>query len=114
MQPILMILVFMKWLQENPAIFLPTSWQHLPDLKEDLAELDNDELFPIAHTIGKWCAKHHLGEKLSQSTDWMEVAEPLDDNSKFPDDIENPIQLLRDLIDDRYQTFQSKFNVGSR
>lgn len=110
MQPILIILVFMKWLQENPAIFLPTSWQHLPDLKKDLADFDNDEFFPIAHTIGKWCAKHNLGEQLSKDTDWMEVAEPLDDNSKFPEHIENPIQLLRELIDDQYHRFESKFN----
>lgn len=104
-----MILVFINWLQENPAIFLPNSWKHLPALKQDLVELDYDEYFPIAHTIGKWCAQHDLGERLSKDTDWMEVAEPLDDNSQFPDHIENPIALLHQLIDDRYQTFQSKF-----
>ncbi len=103
MEPILMILVFMKWLQEKPAIFLPTSWQDLPNLKQDLAELNDDEIFPIAHTIGKWCSKHNLGEALSKDTDWMEVAEPLDDNSRFPDDIENPLELLCQLISQQYQ-----------
>lgn len=108
MEPILIILVFMKWLQENPAIFLPSSWKDLPQLKEELDRLDADEFFPIAHAIGKWCGKHHLGDKLSKDTDWMEVAEPLDDNSKFPEHIEDPIALLHQLIDDRYQTFPEK------
>lgn len=105
-----MILVFMKWLEEKPAIFLPNSWQDLPRLKQELEELDYDKFFPIAHGIGKWCAKHDLGEQLSKETDWMEVAEPLEDNSQFPDSIENPIQLLHQLIEDRYQTFASKFH----
>lgn len=106
MEPILIILVFMKWLREKPAIFL-NSWQDLPNLKQDLTELNDDEIFPIAHTIGKWCSKHNLGEALSKDTDWMEVAEPLEDNSRFPDGIENPLELLCQMIETQYQILAS-------
>lgn len=96
MEPKRIIIVFIKWLQTNPDIFLPEAWQELPDLNENLAFCDDDELFPIAHTLSKWCAKHQLGEKLKQAALQVDVSES---------PAKNYLQLLQQNIQKRYHAF---------
>jgi hypothetical protein len=64
MEPEKVIAIFLQWLHENPSIFTPTAWKRLPQLEEEIAESADDELFPIAFTISKWCGKNGLGEQL--------------------------------------------------
>ena len=67
MEPEKVIAIFLKWLHENPSIFTPTAWKRLPQLEEEIAQSADDELFPIAFTISKWCGKNGLGEQLRES-----------------------------------------------
>ena len=103
MDPIKVINVFTQWLQYNRKIFLPTVWQNLPKLEESLSELEDDQLFPIAHTISKWCAKYQLLEKLKQ--------EVLDyDNNYLPEDNLEEIETIEDYIQLLYRSILNCYN----
>lgn len=64
MEPEKIIYAFLQWLHGNPSIFMPAAWKNLPKLEEEIAESADDELFPIAMTISKWCGKNRLGDDL--------------------------------------------------
>lgn len=96
MEPSKIIAVFIKWLQTNPDVFLPEAWQELPDLDENLADCDDEELFPIAHTLSKWCAKHQLGDKLKQAALQIDAGDS---------PARNQLQLLQQSIQNRYNAF---------
>ena len=109
MEPTTVIIVFCRWLQDNPDLFLPTAWRDLPQLDKNLAEIPNSELFFIAHTIGKWCGQHNLGEKLRVGTDRLEIDDP-PDNTSDSFVIENYIPVLHQGISDLYnELIESSF-----
>ena len=92
MEPTKVIAVFLNWLQDNPDVFQPKAWQNLPQLEENIADCDDDELFPIAHAISKWCAKHQLADKLKQDALCLDEEAPM----------KNHLQVLRQSIIERY------------
>lgn len=96
MEPSKIIAVFIKWLQTSPDVFLPEAWQELPDLEENLEDCDDEELFPIAHTLSKWCAKHQLGERLKQAALHIDAGDSIS---------KNHLQLLQQSIQNRYNAF---------
>lgn len=108
MEPNKVIAEFLDWLQNHPEYFLPAAWQDLPQLDENLAESDDDELFPIAMTISKWCSKHNLGEvlrqKASQRTDIEDM--PAMDNT-FTES-ENITQTLHLRVQTRYEQLKKQ------
>jgi hypothetical protein len=105
MEPDKVIAAFLKWLHENPSIFMPTAWQDLPNLETEIAESADDELFPIAMTISKWCANHQLGEELRDSLrkDFEDAGEPTPSTIQ---PLTNITQTLRTSIEDSYKKLQ--------
>jgi hypothetical protein len=108
MDPDKIIYTFLKWLHENPSIFMPTAWQDLPKLKTEIAESADDELFPIAMTISKWCASHQLGEELKIAV--IKCKKEIDDPGEpIPTTMQpltNITQTLRSSIEDSYKKLQ--------
>ena len=96
---------FLDWLQNHPEFFLPAAWKDLPQLNENLAESDDDELFPIAFTISEWCGKNGLGEQLRDCLrkDFDDAGEPTP--SPTPP-LTNITQTLRTSIEDSYKKLQ--------
>ncbi len=106
MEPEQVIAMFLKWLHENPSIFTPTAWKRLPQLEEEIAQSADDELFPIAFTISKWCGKNGLGEKLRESLlrkDFDDAGEPTPSTTP---PLTNITQTLRTSIEDNYKKLQ--------
>jgi hypothetical protein len=105
MEPDKVIAAFLQWLHENPSIFMPTAWQDLPHLKAEIAESADDELFPIAMTISKWCAKHQLGEELRDC-----LRKDFDDAGETTPSIIPPLtnitKTLRTSIENSYKKIQ--------
>jgi hypothetical protein len=106
MEPTQLIAVFLHWLQYNPVIFLPKSWENLPQLDESLADFAEDELFPVAHTLSKWCAKNGLGEQLRQTAEHAEIDELLEVDLTGASEIENLVPALRQSIIECYEAIQ--------
>ncbi|TAE94638.1 MAG: hypothetical protein EAZ78_28250 [Oscillatoriales cyanobacterium] len=105
MEPEKVIIVFFKWLRENPSIFMPTAWQDLPKLDTEIAESADDELFPIAMTISKWCAHHGLGDTLREQArkDIDDAGEPTPTTQQM---LTNTTQTLRQDIEETYEKLQ--------
>ncbi|MEG4105030.1 hypothetical protein [Microcoleus sp. S13_C5] len=106
MEPDKVITIFLKWLHENPGIFTPTAWKNLPQLEEEIAESADDELFPIAFTISKWCGKNGLGEQLKESLlrkDFDDAGEPTPSTTR---PLTNITQTLRTSIENSYKKLQ--------
>lgn len=102
MDPIKVISVFTHWLQYNRNIFLPIAWKNLLKLEENLSDFEDDQLFPIAHTISKWCAKYQLLERLKQEIANYDNSYLLGDNLEEIETIEDYIQFLHSSILDCY------------
>jgi hypothetical protein len=113
MEPEKIIIVFFKWLHENPSIFMPTAWQDLPKLETEIAESADDELFPIAMTISKWCSKHGLGETLRDKVrkDFDDAGEPTPTTMQ---PLTNITQVLRQSIEDRYKKLQKELDAENQ
>ncbi|MBW4682246.1 MAG: DUF3632 domain-containing protein [Microcoleus vaginatus WJT46-NPBG5] len=109
MEPNKVIAEFLDWLQKHPEFFLPVAWQNLPLLDENLAESDDDELFPIAMTISKWCSKHNLGEKLREKAAQRQDIEdaPTIDNTPSLK-IKNVTDILRQNVKIRYEQMKKQ------
>ncbi|MBD2040255.1 hypothetical protein [Microcoleus sp. FACHB-672] len=108
MEPTKVIAEFQDWLQNHPEYFLPAAWQDLPQLDENLAEADDDELFPIAMTISKWCSRHNLGEKLRQkASQGKDIDDPQAMDNTFTE-IENITQTLRQSVQTCYEQLKKK------
>ncbi|WP_341734924.1 hypothetical protein [Microcoleus sp. EPA2] len=108
MEPDKIIYAFLQWLHENPSIFMPTAWQDLPKLQTEIAESADDELFPIAMTISKWCAFHQLGDELKIAVvkckkEIEDVGEPTP-TTMWP--LTNITQTLRTSIQESYKKLQ--------
>ena len=105
MEPDKVIILFLKWLGENPSIFTPTAWEDLPELEKEIAQSADDELFPIAMTISKWCANHGLGDTLRDSLrkDFDDAGEPTPTTMQ---PLTNITQILRKSIEDSYKKLQ--------
>ena len=105
MQPEKVIIIFFKWLRENPSIFMPTAWQDLPKLETEIAESADEELFPIAMTISKWCGYHGLGEKLRDRVrkDFDDAGEPTATTKQM---LTNITQTLRQTIEEACEKLQ--------
>jgi len=99
MEPEKVIIVFFKWLRENPSLFMPTAWQDLPKLDTEIAESADDELFPIAMTISKWCAHNGLGDILREQArkDFDDAGEPTPTTQQM---LTNTTQTLRQAIEE--------------
>jgi hypothetical protein len=108
MEPQEIIDTFLRWLNQEPSIF-KSAWPDLPELETQIAESADDELFPIAMTISKWCAKHQLGQTLRDAIDAQKIVEnlpagargdihprKLKTSTKPP--LDNITQILRDSI----------------
>jgi len=105
MEPDKVIILFLKWLRENPSIFTPTAWEDLPELEKEIAESADDELFPIAFTISKWCGNHGLGDTLKDSLrkDFEDAGAPTPSTMQ---PLTNITQTLRKSIEDSYKKLQ--------
>ncbi|MEG4443940.1 hypothetical protein QUB47_16770 [Microcoleus sp. AT9_B5] len=106
MEPEKVIAIFLKWLHQNPSIFMPTAWKKLPKLEEEIAESADEELFPIAFTISKWCGNNGLGEQLRESLlrkDFDDAGEPTPSTTG---PLTNITQTLRQSIEDSYKKLQ--------
>lgn len=110
MEPTAIIIVFWRWLENTPQVFMPKSWQHLPDLAKNLAELPDEDLFFIAHTIGKWCARHNLGDRLREEGDRLEIDDP-PENTSPAFVIANYVPEVRQKITECYDEFLDKFQA---
>lgn len=104
MEPDKVITIFLKWLHENPSIFTPTAWKRLPQLEEEIAESADDELFPIAFTISKWCGKNGLGEQLRDCL--RNNFDDVGDTTTTTPPLTNITQTLRTSIEDSYKNLQ--------
>ena len=78
MEPEQIINTFLNWLNEKPSIFI-SAWRDLPELETQIAESADDELFPIAMTISKWCAKHELGKTLRDAIEAQNFVDNVSD-----------------------------------
>lgn len=105
MQPETVIAIFLKWLHENPSIFMPTAWQDLPKLTSEIIASADDELFPIAMTISKWCAKHDLGQVL-RDTERKDIYDGGEPSLSTIAPLTNITQVLRQTIEDTYKKLQ--------
>lgn len=107
-EPDKIIYAFLQWMHENPSIFMPAAWQDLPKLQTEIAESADDELFPIAMTISKWCARHQLGEDLKNAaTKCKKEIDDLGDTTPIPiPPLTNITQTLRTSIEDSYKKLQ--------
>ncbi len=108
MEPDKIINAFLQWLRENPSIFMPTAWQDLPKLETEMGEFADDQLFPIAMAISKWCARHQLGEELKiaaakNKKDFEDAGEPTPSTTP---PLTNITQTLRTSIEDSYRKLQ--------
>ena len=116
MEPDKIINAFLQWLQENPSIFLPTAWQDLPELKTEMGEFADDQLFPIAMAISKWCARHQLGEELKNAaaTNKREIEDPGEPTPTTIDPLTNITQTLRQSIEDSYKKIQEQLDAENQ
>lgn len=78
MEPEEIIDAFLNWLNEEPSIFV-SAWRDLPELETEIGKSADDELFPIAMTISKWCAKHQLGQDLRDAVAAQKIVEQVSD-----------------------------------
>jgi len=108
MEPDKIIYAFLQWLHENPSIFMPTAWQDLPKLQTEIAESADDELFPIAMTISKWCAFHQLGDelKIAVAKCKKEIDDPGEPTPTTMRPLTNITQTLRTSIQESYKKLQ--------
>lgn len=108
MEPDKIIYAFLQWLHGNPSIFMPTAWQDLPKLQTEIAESADDELFPIAMTISKWCARHQLGEDLKNAAAKCkkEIEDAGEPTPTTMQPLTNITQTLRTSIEDSYKKLQ--------
>ena len=108
MEPDKNINAFLQWLHENPSIFMPTAWQDLPELKTEIEELADDQLFPIAMAISKWCGRHQLGEelKIAAAKTKKEIDDPGEPTPTTIDPLTNITQTLPQSIEDSYKNLQ--------
>ncbi|WP_445245949.1 hypothetical protein [Microcoleus sp. OTE_8_concoct_300] len=108
MEPEKVIMVFLKWLGENPSIFMPKAWQDLPKLETEIAESADDELFPIAMTISKWCSKHGLGETLREAIgiNKKDIDDGGDPTPNTMQPLTNITQVLRQSIEEACKKIQ--------
>ena len=110
------LIIFLKWLRENPSIFMPTAWQDLPKLETEIAESADDELFPIAMTISKWCSYHGLGETLREAV--AKNKKDIDDGGEPTPTTMQPLtnitQVLRQSIEDRYKKLQKELDAENQ
>ncbi|MEG4396789.1 hypothetical protein [Microcoleus sp. BROC3] len=105
MEPDKVITIFLKWLHENPSIFMPTAWKKLPQLEEEIAESADEELFPIAFTISKWCGKNGLGDALRDCLR-KEIDDAGEPTPSTTPPLTNITQTLRQSIEDSYKKLQ--------
>jgi hypothetical protein len=107
---------FLQWLHENPSIFMPTAWQDLPELKTEMGELADDQLFFIAMAISKWCARHQLGEelKIAATQDKKEIDDPGEPTPTTIDPLTNITQTLRQSIEDSYKKIQKELDAKNQ
>jgi hypothetical protein len=110
MEPAKIIAVFLKWLQDNPAMFLPNAWKNLPQLDLNLTDFTNDPLFSTALNITKWCAQNGLGEKLRQTVarGRMDIEDLPEFDTSDTGVIENIVPALRSSIQKAYETLQKE------
>lgn len=108
MEPKNLIAIFLQWLHENPSIFLPTAWQDLPKLETEIAESADDQLFPLAMTISKWCAHHGLGETLKQNVAKLkkEIEDAGEPTETTMQPLTNITQILRQSIEEASRKLQ--------
>ena len=108
MEPDRIINAFLQWLHENPSIFMPKAWQDLPKLETEIAESADDELFPIAMTISKWCSKHGLGETLREDAakNKKDIEDGGDPTPNTMQPLTNITQVLRQSIEEACQKLQ--------
>jgi hypothetical protein len=105
-EPDKIIYAFLQWLHENPSIFMPAAWQDLPKLQTEIAESADDELFPIAMTISKWCARHQLGEELKTAIKQREIDDAGEPTPSPILPLTNITQTLRTSIEESYKKLQ--------
>jgi hypothetical protein len=116
MEPDKIINAFLQWLHENPSIFMPTAWQDLPELKTEMGELADDQLFPIAMAISKWCHRHQLGEelKIAATTNKKEIDDPGEPSPTTIDPLTNITQTLSQSIEDSYKKIQKELDAENQ
>ena len=116
MEPDKIINAFLQWLHENPSIFLPTAWQDLPELKTEMGELADDQLFPIAMAISKWCVAHQLEEELKFAAvkKKKEIDDPGEPTPTTIDPLTNITQTLRLSIEDSYKKIQKELDAENQ
>jgi hypothetical protein len=113
MDPTKIIAVFLHWLQTNPDIFLQNNaWFDLPSLEKNLAESDDDELFPIAMTISKWCARHELGDTLKHWAMRVDIDDPKLNLQTFLE-TDNLVMKLRKNVKERYEKIKEEQQKNS-
>ena len=113
MEPDKIINAFLQWLHENPSIFMPTAWQDLPELKTEIGEFADDQLFPIAMAISKWCARHQLGEelKIAAAKNKKEIDDPGEPTPTTIDPLTNITQTLPQSIEDSYKKIKKELDA---
>ncbi|MBD1886591.1 hypothetical protein [Microcoleus vaginatus] len=116
MEPDKIINAFLQWLHENPTIFMPTAWQDLPELKTEMGELADDQLFPIAMAISKWCYRHQLGEelKIAAGKCKKEIDDAGEPTPTTIDPLTNITQTLRQSIEDSYKKLQKELDAENQ
>jgi|SRR6476661_2697136 len=116
MEPEEIINTFLNRLNEKPSIFI-SAWRDLPELETQIAESADDELFPIAMTISKWCTKHELGKALRDAieaqnfvdnvSDERQAIRPRKPTSTTGQPTSNITKILRDSILTAYNQQQN-------
>ena len=116
MEPDKIINAFLQWLHENQSIFMPTAWQDLPELKTEIGEFADDQLFPIAMAISKWCARHQLGEelKIAAAKNKQEIDEPGEPTPTTIYPLTNITQTLPQSIEDSYKKIQKELDAENQ
>lgn len=112
MKPKQDIASFIYLLNEEPEIFLPTSWHDLPKLQEEIAKLADNEP-AIIQTIKDWCVDRGLGENLRDCVlrkDFDDAGEPTPSTTQ---PLTNITQTLRQEIEEAYQKLQ-KLDANNR
>ena len=116
MEPDKIINAFLQWLHKNPCILMPTAWQDLPELKTEIEELADDQLFPIAMAISKWCGRHQLGEELkfAAATKKKEIDDPGEPTPTTIDPLTNITQTLPQSIEDSYKKIKKELDPENK
>jgi len=116
MEPDKIINAFLQWLHENQSIFMPTAWQDLPELKTEIGEFADDQLYFIAMAISKWCARHQLGEelKIAAAKNKQEIDEPGEPTPTTIYPLTNITQTLPQSIEDSYKKIQKELDAENQ